>query len=239
MKIISWNCAGAFRKKFHLLDAYSADVLVIQECEDPAKSSSDYQRWAQNYLWVGSKHKGIGVFAKPHVKLKKLDWTDDGLQLFLPCGINDRFNLIATWTKQGDDVNYRYIGQLWKYLQIHKARIAMTPSVICGDLNSNSIWDNQHPGSSHSDVVHTLADIGLSSIYHSQTTEKHGSESQPTFYLQRNRKKSYHIDYAFISSSLRSAAHSIGIGFADDWLQHSDHMPLVFSIDTTLRLEEY
>jgi exonuclease III len=232
MKIVSWNCAGAFRKKFHLLDAFSADVLVIQECENPSKAGSPYQNWAQNYLWVGSKHKGLGIFAKPNIRLKALDWIDEGLQSFLPCEINEQFNLIATWTKKGDHANYTYIGQLWRYLQIHKAAIATTPSIICGDLNSNSIWDNQHRGSSHTDVVEELADIDLFSIYHLQSQEKHGSEMQPTFYFQRNRKNSYHIDYAFISSSLCTATNSIDIGLADDWLQHSDHMPLVFSIAT-------
>ncbi len=232
MKIVSWNCAGAFRKKFHLLDAFSADILVIQECEDPLNAASPYHDWAQNYLWMGSKHKGIGVFAKPQVQLRKLDWIDDGLQSFLPCTINDQFNLIATWTKQGDRVNYGYIGQLWKYLQIHKTTIATSPSIFCGDLNSNAIWDNQHRGSSHSDVVQELADMHLVSIYHLQSQEKHGSETQPTFYLQRNREKSYHIDYAFISSSLSASTMSIEIGHADNWLQYSDHMPLSFSIPT-------
>jgi exonuclease III len=38
MKIITWNCNGAFRKKFESLVSIDADILVIQECEDPAES---------------------------------------------------------------------------------------------------------------------------------------------------------------------------------------------------------
>ena len=35
MKIITWNCNGAFRKKYHTLDKYHADILIIQECGKP------------------------------------------------------------------------------------------------------------------------------------------------------------------------------------------------------------
>ena len=41
MKFVSWNCAGAFREKFEEIIKEDADIYVIQECEDPAKSDSD------------------------------------------------------------------------------------------------------------------------------------------------------------------------------------------------------
>ena len=40
MKIISWNCNGALWKKFNLLEKLDADILVIQECEDPRRSKN-------------------------------------------------------------------------------------------------------------------------------------------------------------------------------------------------------
>ena len=30
MRIISWNCNGGFRKKFHLLENLNADIVIIQ-----------------------------------------------------------------------------------------------------------------------------------------------------------------------------------------------------------------
>ena len=44
MKILSWNCNCRFRDKYHLLDKYNADILIIQECENPQHSSnSEYK----------------------------------------------------------------------------------------------------------------------------------------------------------------------------------------------------
>jgi exonuclease III len=62
MRIASWNCNGALRKKLDQLLKLEADVYIIQECEDPSQcQDSRYKIWAENYLWIGkSKNKGLG-----------------------------------------------------------------------------------------------------------------------------------------------------------------------------------
>jgi exonuclease III len=231
MKIVTWNCNGAFRKKYHLLKTFSADILVIQECEDPAKAGGEYENWAQNYFWAGqNKNKGIGIFAQTELDLKRLDWDDGKLQQFLPCQINNQFNLIAVWTKQANSPNFRYIGQFWKYLQLIKNELIDTPSVICGDFNSNSCWDEWDRWWNHSDVVRELAEINIHSLFHNFMKETQGKESSPTFYMHRKISKPYHIDYAFASGRFLAKSNEIEIGKHEDWLAHSDHMPLIFTI---------
>jgi exonuclease III len=90
VKIVTWNCNGAFRKKFHSIMNLDADLFVIQECENPAETrDKDYIEWASNYLWIGStKNKGLGIFASPNIKLDSLHWrdtyTDHTVKHFLP-----------------------------------------------------------------------------------------------------------------------------------------------------------
>jgi exonuclease III len=230
MKIVTWNCNGALRNKRHAIDRSCADLLIIQECEDPARSTLAYRGWAGNYLWHGNdKNKGIGVFLRAETTLSRLDWDDNGLQLFLPCRVGNRFVLLAVWTKHAESPNFRYIGQLWKYLQLHRDRLACERFLICGDLNSNKCWDEWDRWWNHSDVVRELDAIGAKSVYHKHFNEQQGNESRPTLYHQRNPSKAYHVDYAFATNALYDGG-PIQVGKIEDWLEYSDHMPMTFTI---------
>jgi exonuclease III len=232
MKVVTWNCNGSLRSKKSAIDRIGADILIIQECEDPARSTSAYRDWAGTYLWHGQdKNRGIGVFLRSGETLTPLDWADDGLQLFLPCEINRRFLVLAVWTKHANSPTFQYIGQLWKYLQLHKSRLASQPFLICGDLNSNSRWDEWDRWWNHSDVVREIAELGGKSLYHEYFDEPHGKESQPTLYHQRHAEKPYHVDYAFATNDLFSGGH-VEIGKRDEWIEFSDHMPMTFLLNS-------
>ncbi|HHL42586.1 MAG TPA: endonuclease/exonuclease/phosphatase family protein [Hellea balneolensis] len=228
MKIINWNCNGAFRKKFHLFSERNADVLVIQECENPKLAGGDYQNWAKNYLWTGkNKNKGIGVFSFLPTKIKPLDWNDDGLKLFLSCKITSKLNILGVWTQKAN--SFPYIGQLWKYLQIHKEGLSDN-TFICGDFNSNTIWDKRDRWWNHSDVVRELEEMDYLSVYHTITREEQGKETSPTFYLYRKKERPYHIDYVFIPKVIFKDKVALEIGQPDKWLGYSDHMPIIFEL---------
>ena len=112
MKIVTWNCNGALRNKLDIVNRLNADILVIQECENPKYSTAKYKDWVgDNYLWIGdNKNKGIGIFPKNNFSIKKLDWngkfilkgirsksklsswTTSDLKLFLPFSINNKYN---------------------------------------------------------------------------------------------------------------------------------------------------
>jgi len=248
VKIVTWNCNGALRKKLEYIDSIGADVLIIQECEDPAKSTSIYREWAGNYLWVGiSKNKGIGVFPKKEHVVSKLfwdktfrilginsdskflSWSTKDLQLFIPFTINNKYTVLGVWTKNVKGDQFDYIGQFWKFLQIHSNDLTGDNIILLGDFNSNSVWDKYGRWWNHTDVVNDLANMGIKSLYHSQYQEAQGQETIPTFYLYRNKNKPYHIDYVFLSKHLIQKS-KLSIGSFDKWIRESDHMPLSATI---------
>lgn len=231
LKIVTWNCNGALRRKFNLIDELDADIYVIQECENPLETgNSNYIEWAKNHLWIGdSKNKGLGVFAKNGVKLTPLNWTNqyegNSVKHFLPCYVNSEFELIAVWTHYNKSPTYGYIGQFWKYFQLHKLKF--NNSLIIGDFNSNSIWDKPKRAWNHSEVVKELEKLNITSFYHSLGQESQGNELQPTFFLQKNLDKPYHIDYIFGSPEFRKKLEKIELGKVEDWIKYSDHLPMI------------
>ena len=231
MRIVTWNCNGALRRKLSYLDSLEADLYVVQECEDPASTSCDaYRRWASNFLWTGSnRHKGLGVFASRDILLELVDLSLKPLELFLPCRINGTTSLMAAWTREAGSPTFRYIGQLWKLLQRHSSFLQVDKAILIGDLNSNSCWDVSDRWWNHTDVVRELGYMGLRSAYHYLAKEEQGQESTPTFYMYRKKEKPYHIDYSFVSQSLLPGA-ACSIGDPATWLDVSDHMPLVVEI---------
>lgn len=238
MKILSWNCNGAFRKKLHLLDEFDADIYIIQECENPEQAKGVYEQWYSNLIWKGqNKNKGLAIFAKDHIILEQLDWEDHPLELFLPIRINNTINLLAVWTKQANSPTFAYIGQLWKYLQLHKNQLADQPSIICGDWNSNAIWDVWDRWWNHSDVVKELENLNIQSVYHHLSQEKQGEEKLHTFFMNRKESKPYHIDYLFCSNIYFDLDNST-YHFPDKikWLEHSDHIPIFFDLETNNKL---
>ena len=230
MVIINWNCNGAFRKKFKQLEQFEADIIVIQECEDPERSNDkNYREWAKNFIWTGeNKDKGLGIFCKEPLKLSNNNWETNDLKYFISANINNDFNIIGLWNHHANSPTFGYIGQFWKYLQINKS--LMSKALINGDFNSNKIWDKWDRWWNHSDVVRELKEIEIRSLYHEFFNEEQGKEQQPTFYLQKNILKPYHIDYTFADRNTFSKIKKFEIGQKTEWLQWSDHMPILIEL---------
>lgn len=235
MKIVTWNCNGALRNKFEHLSTLNADLYIIQECENPAVTNNQhYISWAANYLWKGdNKNKGLGIFAKNNTSIDILNWSDTykdhEVKHFLPCLVNNYFQLVNIWTSQNNSPNFGYIGQLWKYLEINKSNF--NKIILAGDFNSNSIWDEWDRWWNHSDVVNDLSKMNINSLYHSYFNELQGKESKPTFFLHRNRSKAYHIDYIFASKEIENNMKNFEIADMEKWLNYSDHLPVICELN--------
>ena len=223
MRIVSWNCNGAFRKKYNAIRDLDADINVIQECEDPSEiSDAEYCEFASNYIWCGqNKSKGLGVFAKQGINISENHWPKYCLREFLSVRVNDAFDLVAVLACMP------YIKEYYVYQNINLKNYSEN-TILIGDFNSNSIWDKKAEIRTHSRVVAELSEIGLQSVYHFFSQEPQGKETHPTFYLQRNPNRKFHIDHCFADCK-RVDAYRV-LTDTEKWLKYSDHMPIVLEI---------
>ena len=65
MKIATWNCQGAFRKKAEPIARFMPDIAIIQECECPERLKFPHQIASPTtLLWFGERMtKGIGILS--------------------------------------------------------------------------------------------------------------------------------------------------------------------------------
>ena len=222
MKVVSWNCRGCFRDKCSNTFALNADIYVIQECENPDKYPTSFAELPFDYVWQGEHdNKGLAIFISRKLSYTINEWPAYCLRHFISLRINDIFDLVGVWAGPP------YIEEYYIYQSINIDKYSNN-TILIGDFNSNAVWDKEHRSRNHSAVVMQLQNVGIVSAYHYVTGEKHGFESQPTFFLYKHRDKPYHIDYCFLNpDQLRS------FKLLDNniWIELSDHLPLLVEVD--------
>ena len=270
MKIVSWNCNGSFRDYFkNITDKKSktyvdADIYVIQECENPRDYRPKYKEYRKivrdlvgnNYYWVGDIHsKGLGIFAKESVKLKRKKVNGD-YKHFMAFRVNDSFNLLCIWAMKP------YVEMIHDFFD-DNTDLFNEELIICGDFNSNVRWDDEHKArdedggkKDHSNLNRKLNEKGLYSVYHGVTGEKPKEElndeskkklrveTKNTFFLYRHLNKPDHIDYFYASEDLINKTKWRGERYGKrkdlpyefeilerwQWLSMSDHLPIVWDM---------
>ena len=227
----------AFRKKAAFILTHKPDILIIVECEHPDKLLYivDTPKPA-DFLWFGKNlHKGLAIFSYGEYRFKVLENHNDRFKMIIPIGVKGGsfdFNLLLVWAYNPDDEDGRYITQVWKAITHYDELLTGNSTMIIGDFNSNTIWDyKKHRLGSHSSVVKQLADKGIFSTYHTHHKQIQGTEEHPTFYMYRHKDKPYHIDYCFVSTDMLDKLQSVDIGEYDNWIKHSDHVPLIVTFD--------
>lgn len=236
MRLISWNCQGAFRKKAAFILRQKPDILVVQECECIEKLvfASNTKAPTASY-WHGSNlHKGVGVFSYSAFRFELLDIFNPAFRYILPfrvSGYGQHFVLLAVWAMDNkENRKASYIGQIWRAIHFY-ADLLNDPIILAGDFNSNTIWDRKDRDGNHSDMVAHLLQKDIHSIYHTHLQQDQGKEEHPTFFLQRNKKKPYHLDYCFTSKALCDKVRQVSVGNYRSWIRHSDHLPLIIDFD--------
>jgi len=237
MKIITWNCNMAFRKKAALLMAEQPDILVIPECE-----SEERMRFADNtsvpsgMVWHGNNpHKGLGVFAFNGYQLTLLDCHNPEFKHILPIAVTGGavdFLLFAIWANNPEDKDGPYVTQLWKALHYYDDLLRNSKSTMfIGDFNSNSVWDKPRREGNHTALVALLEEQNIYSTYHLYYQQLQGKEAHPTFYLYRHQDKPYHLDYCFASTDFIQKMKTVTVGTYEDWYKYSDHQPLAIDFE--------
>jgi exodeoxyribonuclease III len=236
MKIITWNCNMAFRKKAHLVLNYQPDILVIPECEhlDKFDFPIGTPKPTQS-LWFGqNKNKGLGVFTFSDYRFKVLRNHNDNFRMIIPLRVSGGvvpFTLFAIWANNPEDKDGQYVTQVWKAINHYDRTLRKRPAILIGDFNSNTIWDRPRREGNHSTVVTRLGSRGIHSIYHKHFQQIQGKEEHPTHYLYRHQDKPYHLDYCFASDYFADKLVSVEVGDFDFWCQYSDHVPVMATFD--------
>ena len=235
MKIITWNCNMAFRKKSALILAHKPDILIVPECEHPDKLKFDPSLPVPtDMLWFGeNKNKGLAIFSYSGYRIKLLRRHNAELKLIIPIAVSGggfAFTLYAIWAHNPNDPDGQYVEQIWKAIHHYNKFLKNKPTLLMGDFNSNTIWDRKNRAGNHSNVVNHLEKKGIRSFYHLHHKQLQGKEQHPTFYLYKHKDKPYHLDYCFGSSDMTDRIQSVDIGAFEDWRQYSDHMPVMVTL---------
>ncbi len=125
MKIIEWNCQGAFRKKFNKILSLKPDILIIPECENEEKLKFGKLTPKPNdFFWYGDNpNKGIGIFSYSKYKFELLNEFNPRFKYIIPLkviGKNHSFILFAIWAMNNkENIQESYIGQIWNAINYY------------------------------------------------------------------------------------------------------------------------
>ena len=240
MRIITWNCKQKFREDYKKIIFLKPDVLVIQECESLEKINFDlFSIFPDDSYWIGDNtNKGLGVFTFNNFKISPIQEYTNELKYILPLKIynnNNSFNLMGVWTqKLGEKTknHINYIRQVQLSIKKYKPFLNSDNVIICGDFNSNLIWENPHRVDyDHKDVVESLERMNIFSSYHYFKNEDQGKELTPTYFHHHKREKPFHLDYCFLSKNLMDKLVNVEVGKFEDFIEVSDHLPIILDLN--------
>lgn len=236
LKIITWNCNMAFRKKAEFILIQNPDIVVVPECESPEKLNFNKNTsLPTDIFWYGTNpHKGVGVFSYGDHKFKLHKMHNPDFKYVLPLKVTGGpcdFILFAIWANNPQDKDGQYVTQVWKAIKYYKTLLQNNKTILAGDFNSNTIWDRPKREGNHSTVVAYLEEKKIFSTYHEFYKQIQGKEAHPTLYMYRHQDKPYHLDYCFASADFMNKLVNVEVGSYNDWSKYSDHKPISVTFD--------
>lgn len=233
IKFLTWNCQGAFRKKYPLVAELAPDIAIIQECEQPGRIPWKQGHPPSSFLWFGEKPtKGLGIFSWTNIVFQPLENYDVTIRYCIPVQVifPFSFQLIAIWAMDHKDDHHSYSGQVYQALGAYREFIQAADTVIIGDFNSSPHTTPKSRLGNYNTITQDMHDLWLVSAYHQFHFEHHGKETCWTYYKGRKTERKTHIDYAFIPSRWLRRLTQVKLGDPKIWLEHSDHCPVIVEL---------
>ena len=144
--------------------------------------------------------------------------------------VSHLLNVLASWAmhhRGHEDRPKR--GRIHATMEHYRGFLSGGNGLVIGDLNDNVTWDRPiYPSFARLTVL--LAEMGLVNLYYERTGEVPGAESQGSLYFYRHLDKPYLIDHAFLAKQLAGRVTNFRIGVAMDWIDVSDHTPIVLDL---------
>jgi exodeoxyribonuclease-3 len=231
MRLITWNCKGAFHRKHGFAAELRPDILIVPECEKVLGVTHSFDSAPiRSFEWFGSDpRKGLAVISYGDYSFEVHPSYNPCHQWIVPLSVSGplTFVLFAVWTLPLGKGAGRYVRPLFEAFDAYKPIIDNSETVWAGDFNSNFVFDTPSRRYKFCDFVSLLSERGLNSLYHHQHECEHGEEPDDTFYLHHNVDKGFHIDYVFATQRLHQHGFQVTIGSHADWSKRSDHAPLI------------
>lgn len=209
MKIVSWNINESKPWKIEQLLGLGADVLVAPEITYPgdAHLPESYEMvWkGVEYFYHGKQWKGLGViWQRGHGFVP--EWYNPEQEYAIPLIVDDHL-ILGIWPTKPTDGRlkkpYPQIAQ--EIIEEYAPHYNQYKTLVVGDFNC---YVNQYDDTKKSGdmlrVNEMLESYGLHSLYHLQTGEPFGKETEATYYHRFHEYEPYFWDYAYTNFQVAS-----------------------------------
>jgi len=236
MRIISWNCNGGYGKKIDKILELDPDIAVIQECESLERlRSSCRDKIPSKSFWFSEsdKNKGVGIFFHSEFGIFSMEHYSF-IEFVIPMKIKKDFEfyLFSVWAMAPKEKGKTYTFQIERALKRYKDILANNHSIFIGDFNSPHI--EKPVEKTEFMVVDEFEKLGIFSAYHKFHKKEYGEHSHHTFYWNKKKDFTHMLDYCFASKAIIDGVRNVEVGTYEDWIEFSDHCPLVVDIEEGL-----
>ncbi len=226
----------ALRHKFDRLLSLRPDVAVIQECARPAETgAAGWRPDCSDHDWIGfNANKGLGIFTFGAWQLQRHASYSEAFSLYLPVEVSGhwRFNLLGVWMADSRRISAGATNDPALAIGYYQPFLAAAPSAVAGDFNRLPQQMSRRPaGPPGKSVTELLAQAGLANADYLMSDAAGQEALRRTHYHQRHFARGFVMDYIFVPATAGSSLTAFEVCDPHDWIQWSDHMPLVAEIE--------